>query len=818
MIKNYIKVAYRNLIKNRFYSLLNIIGLSVGVASFLLILLYVTDELSYDRFHADADKIFRVTTHFGSESGSQFATAPPPLSKALKNELPEVEATTRLLKWNDFTIQPLTGSNKNNVFRETRAFYVEASFFDVFQLDVLAGNPTTALKAPNAIVITESTAKRYFGQEPYENILGQNVLLGSNDPANITITAIVKDLPANSHFHFDLLCTNSFMFKEIFEMENWGWPIMHTYIRLRENTDTGKSALEVLEAKANHIVRKFAIPSLGQGYDKLKEETGAMEFQLQPLVDIHLHSKLLREHEPNGSIIYVYIFTSIAILIIIIACINFVNLATAKSANRAKEVGVRKVLGSSKSHLIGQFLAESFILCFISTFFAVGIVEVSKANFNQISGKMLSFSQIDEPWLVGSLLLVVIILSVLSGAYPAFYLSAFKPITALKGKLQTTRGGLKFRSILVVFQFTISISLIVCAFVIYQQLSFIQRKNIGFQKENVLIIHSDGEIQDQDRESFKNSLTTHSSIISASFSTGIPAPSEFHVRSFNLPSNTTKHGFNWYQADESYLRTLNLSLADGRNFSDEIASDSSAVLLNETAVETLGLTDPVGKEVILNEGDNDEVRLHVVGVIKDFNFESFYQKVKPLVIQNINNYYSRDYVLLKIAPGNVQEALNVTKAQWKAFQPRVPLTYTFLDEDFDKLFHSEQRLGQVVSLFTGLAIFVACLGLLGLTAFSSEQRSKEIGIRKILGASAFSVVMLLSKQFTRLLLIAFLIALPVSFFMMQQWLNNFVYKIEIEVYVFVMAGVTTLFIAWLTISYQSIKAALANPIDALKDE
>jgi putative ABC transport system permease protein len=814
MLRNYLKIAFRNLYRRKVFSCINISGLGIGIASCLLILLYVADELSYDRFLKNAPRIYRVTTHLRTEGkATAYATAPPPLAEAIRREFPEVQAVTRVLRWNDFTMRPESGVNRQKSFREKRVYYAESSFFEVFSYKLLAGDPATALAQPYSVVLTAAAARKYFGdQVRWNEVLGKNLLVGQ-DPWPCRITGVVETPPAQSHFHFDMLLYEPGLHREIFGGGNWSWAIVHTYLLLNP---AGKA--ESLEQKMQSLVAKYAVPAGGEAFEKMLDAGGRYAFGLQAIADIHLHSDLLREMAPNGQAAHVYIFTCVALFIVLIACVNFTNLTTAQAAQRAREVGVRKVLGSQKGDLVRQFLLESLLLSLLSTILALGLTRLAGPAFNQLTGKELAFNPLLQPWVLAGIAGLMLFTGLLAGTYPAFYLTAFRPVEVLKGTRFSGGGKYNLRNVLVVFQFALSTGLIICTLLVYGQLRFISQKHPGFEKENVLVIHNGGEINADKKEAFTQALLQEAALRSVSFTTSVPARQEFHMRHFNVEHSRQGYGFNWYQADEGYLRTMGLQLVAGRGFARHLASDTAAVLLNESAVRAMGLLKPVGTHLILNEGSNDEARLQVIGVVKDFHFESYHQRVKPLAIQYFHNVYLDDYILVQLAAGKASEGVAAAKARWQAFQPHVPFTYSFLDADFEALFRAEARLGRVMAVFTGLAIFTACLGLFGLVAFATRQRVKEIGIRKILGAPVHGIVLLLSKDFLKLIGVAFLVAIPAAWYVMHGWLQDFAYHISVRWWVFVLAGGVSLLIALLTISLQAIRAALANPVDSLRSE
>ncbi|MDN5204818.1 ABC transporter permease [Fulvivirgaceae bacterium BMA10] len=810
MLRNYLKIAFRNILKHKFYSILNVLGLAIGMASALLITLYIQHELSYDKFYEHSDRIYRLNTLY-EYSGFQnrYATTPPPLSKALMDEIPEVEAATRLFLWSDFTMRP--DNDLEKIFRETRVWHVDENFFKVLNFGLLEGDKETALMEPGSLILPKSTAIKYFGREAYDKkeIIGRTLLGGKDGGTVRKITGIMEDQPDNAHWQFDILiASNGPIGKE--GENNWSWNVGYTYVLLKEK------AGDAIDKKLDQIVEKYAMPFMGMTPAEFEAQNYRMRYVLQPITDIHLKSDYHKEIRPNGHIAYVYTFIAIAIFIILIACVNFMNLSTAQSANRAKEVGVKKVLGVSKGYLIGQFLTESILFSLIALVIAFGLVELFLNVYQRFFDNLISF----DIYNVSGWILTfsgTIFIGILAGIYPAFYLTAFEPVKVLKGNLRSGIKSKGLRNGLVIFQFTVSIALMICTIVVMKQVDYIRSKNLGFEKENVVVLQNDKEI-DERREEFKKFLSGQSKILSTSFSTGIPGLKQFHMRGFTQEGQQQDMGIRWYEADDSYLETLGIELVAGRNFNKEIISDTSGILLNEAAVKMLGLADPVGKYIIKNLGENDEERLRILGVMKNFNYESFRSQIKPLAIQYLDNFTFKDYITIRIAGGDIDRTLGQIKAGWNEFEPQVPMTMSFLDQDFDQLFKAEMRLKNIFGVFTGLAIFIACLGLFGLAAYTAEQRKKEIGVRKTLGATVANIATILSKNFVFTALIGFMLAIPISWFAMDKWLMVFAFKIELEPYMFLLSGLMAVFIAAITVSYQSIKAAIANPIEALKDE
>ncbi|MBB6327524.1 putative ABC transport system permease protein [Algoriphagus iocasae] len=808
MLKNYIKIAWRVLKKNRLYTGLNIFGLTLGISGFLMIMLFIQDELRYDSYLSDSDSIYRVSTHWGNFNSASYATAPPALGPRMESDIPEVEAVTRILKWNDFTIQPGSGVNKEQVFREEKVYYAEPNFFKVFDMPILAGSKEKALSEPNFIVITESLSRKYFGDISPQEVLGKVLLIGSNDPTPREIAAVIKDIPAQSHMHFDMLVYEPGMYQEIFLMDSWSWPILYTYAKIAEGNQ------QAVSSKLAQIVENYAMPSLNS-------EDGSTDYNLQlmPIQDIHLNSHLLREFEANSYESYVYIFSLVAIFVLLLACINFMNLATAKAGLRSMEVGVRKVMGSKKSQLVYQFLTEAFIIVLISIFLSLLVVQLSNSLFNQISGKDLQFNLIGNPMVLVAIPSLLIVLTLLSGFYPAFYLSSFKPLLIMKKQLSVGKNSHAFRNALVVFQFATSLTLIICTLMVQRQMNFIQNTNPGFDKDQLLIIHNDGEIQNHQREDFKGRFASSSHIQSLSFSTGIPMSGQFQMRSFNVQDAVEEQGMNWYEADADYIDTYQINLLAGRNFARTARADSGKVVINQQAAKFFGiLDDPVGQILTKNRGEDDEATLEVIGMVEDFNFESFRNEIKPLVIEYMDNYFLRDYITVRVQAGSMESGLAALEEAWKAYEPRVPMNYSFLDQDFARVYQSEMKMADLLKVLTLLSIIIACLGLFGLTAYTTHLRTKEIGIRKVFGASMMEIFMMLSASYLKLICISILFAIPLAIYFMDQWLEEFAYKTGLNIWVMILATISCLALALATIFFQSYKSIQADPVKSLKDE
>ncbi len=799
MLKNYLTIAVRSIIKQKFYSLINILGLSIGLAASFFVVLYVTDELSYDNFHHDLDHLYRVSLHARIAGQEVHVTNTcPPLATAMVEEIPEVSDALRTRRRFNMVIR-----NEDIAFTEDKVFDADSNFFSFFDFELLEGNPKTALENPNSIVLSKSMATKYFGDE---SPLGKMLTIGNQNTA-FNVTGIVQEVPSNSHFHFDiLLSASSFPYSS---NNIWLNNFLYTYFR----TDKGAD-LENVQFKLDELVAKYVGPEvqqfMGISMEQLKEQGGMYGFLPGPVKDIHLHSKFGDEPEPQGDITYVYIFGAIGIFILVIACINFMNLTTARSAGRAKEVGMRKALGSNRSTLIGQFLVESMLFALISLFVALLTVYLLLPGFNLISGKELHFNALSTPFMLGFMALITIFTGLLAGSYPAFYLTSFQVAAILKGKLNGTFKVGGIRSALVVFQFIISTMLIICTIVVYKQLVFTQNKNLGFNKDHVMIISNTSRLG-TNMDAFKNTLLSETVITTASYSNSV-IPGVNNTTVFRPAGTENDHMIGTYSGDYDHLEAFGFELVSGRNFNRDIPSDSSACLINQAAAKEFGWEDPLGKELFYPGNQRQYV---VAGVIKDFNFESLKNKVRPMVIMLTNR---GNILTVKLNTDNLSAAVDLVESKWKEMATGEPFDYSFLDDDFDRLYRSEQRLVKLFTIFAVFAISIACLGLFGLAAFVAEQRRKEIGIRKVLGASFMSITTLLSKEFTKFVFIAFIISVLPAYFLMDNWLQGFAFRINISIWIFLASGFIVMVIAIATVSFQSIKAAQANPVDSLKYE
>lgn len=807
MFINYLKTAVRNLFKRKGYSLINIAGLAIGIATCLLILMFVNDELSYDSFNNKADRIYRVAAAF-MQGGKNFnvAVIAPPVAQALIDECPEVENAVRFRQRGRFIFQ-----HKDNIFKETKVSYVDPSFFDIFSIPLLRGDPADALKQPNTLILSQKTAKKYFSDE---DPVGR--ILRLNDQTDFIVTGVFRDIPDNSHFHFDVLISMTSLAESKSKM--WLNQNFQTYILLQTKADPVS-----VEARFPDMIKKYMGSQIevfmGKSIEQLAEENEfSAKFFLQPLRDIHLHSDLIAEMEPTSNVRYIYIFFSIAIFILIIAAINYINLSTSLSAGRATEVGIRKVLGSFRSQLIRQFLTESVLLSIVSLFLSLGLLSFALPFFNKLSGKNLSMSALGNLYMLTAIGIITIFIGLVAGCYSSFFLSTFKPINILKGKI---RSGIKsgwLRRGLVVFQFAASIILITATFVVHNQLHYIQNKKLGYEKDQVIILTNTNLLGDQ-AEAFKNKMLGYPQIISATISGFLPVPSNRYTSTVlpegDIDSNLATSMENWI-VDYDYIQTMGMKVVSGRDFSRDYSTDNKAAIINQSAAKQFGWENPVGRRIGRISSDIKNVELYeVIGIVEDFHFESLKETIGPLVMFLGS---STDMISFRIDTQNIAGTIDLLRNVWKEFLPQQPIEYNFLDEQFSNIYQTEQRIGKIFGVFSGLAIFIGCLGLYALAAFTAERRTKEIGIRKILGASTSNIIRMLTKEFVILIASANIIAWPVAFWVMRGWLNDFSYRIPLNIWMFFSAGFLTLSIALLTVSFQAVKVALTNPSTSLRYE
>lgn len=811
MFQNYLKIALRNLKRQKSYTAINIAGLATGMACCLLLMLYVQHEFSFDRFHTSADRIYRV--NLSAKMGEMDilgGTTPPPLAQRLMQDFPEVERATRI-----FPLMTTMVRHGEKVFNESGVLATDENFFKIFSFRLLEGSSNLVLAEPRTAVLTRSAAEKYFGTE---SALGKTLLLGT-ERREFKVVGIVENPPSSSHFTFEILTSiSTYNVVKYFDW-SWVWAQLVTYVQLKEG-----ASVEALQAKLPQMVEKYA-PSaferIGQSFTELKKQGGHWDFLLQPLLSIRLYSGEAGNRLGDvGSIQTVTIVSAVAVLIIVLACINFINLATARSARRAKEVGIRKSLGVSRENLIVQFLAESFLVSVIAMIVALCLVELVLPSFNDFSGKTLSLNFIENPALVLTTLGLTVLVGIIAGAYPAFYLSSVKPVAVLSGKLRLGVRSGAVRNGLVIFQFAVSIALIACTTIVYTQLNYVRTANMGFTKENVVILDNTAELGAQ-AESLRQSFLSHSSILSASLTTSVPGRGAFI--DFYKPEQSALKDLTLssYLSDEHLLPTLGIEMALGHNFtSTSPAECQEGILINEEAAKRLGWADPIGQYIIYPGGDN-QPKYKVIGVMKNFNVQSLHAFIEPFaVFHSASKSYNirGSNMLVRIRAGQTEAAMAALEQEWKRMAGGVPFEYSFMDTEFERHYRAEQRLGKVMGFFTAMTIGIACLGLFGLAAFMAESRTKEIGIRKVLGASVASIIGLLSKDFLKLVVAAIVIATPLAYWLAGKWLQDFAYKVELSWWMFAWAGAAAIVVALVTVAGQSWRSARANPVQSLRSE
>jgi putative ABC transport system permease protein len=804
MVKNFFKVAFRNMVKQKFFSLINVLGLSIGIAASLFVVLYIVDELSYDLFHTDIEKIYRLDLT-GRLNGQEIETtnSSPPVALAMVAEIPEIESSVRIQELSDVIVTV----DEESFIEVSGIFFADSNFFEFFDFVLLEGDAKSVLNQPNTVVLTQKMATKYFGDEP---AIGKQLVL-FNSKTVYKVTGVAANPPSNSHFHFTTLITT--VGEDRFNSESWFNNSFQSYVKGFQVLDD----MPVVNNKIRVLTLKYAGPQLeqimGATFEQFEAQGNAYGYSLRPVKEIHLYSDNDDEIEAGGDIKYVYLFGAIGLFIILIACINFMNLSTAKSSGRAKEVGLRKTLGSARNQLTVQFLFESLIFAVISGLIAVVMVFILFPAFNSFAGKSIDVSQLWSLPMMATAFGVTLIVGLLAGSYPAFYLTSFNPADVLKGRVSTGARSGKLRGGLVVAQFTISIILIICTTIVYQQLTFTQDKNLGFEKSNTIVILNTARLE-TDNQAFKQNLEQQSSIFATSYTNNV-FPGVNNTTIFREFGADVDHIMGNYFGDYDHVEALGYSLVEGRPFSREFLSDSTGALVNEAVVKEMDWDNPIGEKIVFL-GNNEPTNLTVVGVLKDFHFESLHLDIRPIVIQLTQD--ANRMVVRFNDETDPRSAVELVQAEWEKLAPNELFQYQFMDDNFDALYRSEQKLGQIFYLFTGIAIFIACLGLLGLSAFVAEQRTKEIGIRKALGASMVSISTLLSKEFAKYVLIAIILAIYPAYYIMSDWLSGFAYRIDISAWIFVLSGATALIIALLTVSFQAIRASRVNPVNSLKYE
>ncbi|WP_420401298.1 ABC transporter permease [Flagellimonas sp.] len=811
MFKNHIKIAWRSLKKQPFFTFLNLFGLAIGIAGALLIALYIQDELSYDTMFADADRIHRINADikFGGED-RKFAVAPAPLAEALDNDFAEVELTTRFRTRGSVLIKR-TGTEVN--VKEQQSTFVDSTFLKMFGLKLLAGDPNTALKLPNTLLLTKTAAEKHFN---VNEAVGQTLEL--NNTQTFTVAGVVEDMPKNSFLrdHSVFMAMSGY---EDSRVVNWGSNNYQTFFKLIPSAKAAD-----LEDPLRAFLGKYVIPGVQQFMPGITEEQflaagNHLFYHSIPLTDIHLNSDRVAEISPNNNIQSIYILSFIAIFLLVLACVNFMNLSTAQSLKRAKEVGVRKTLGSNKVDLIRQFLVESGLVSFGALLLAILVAVIALPFFNDLADKAIVFPYA-SPAFWFSLVAAGVLLGVFSGSYPAFFMSKFIPVKVLKGSNSNSLGGSKVRNGLVIFQFAISVFLIIGTLVVYQQLEYIQNKDLGFSKEQVLVVNDVYTVGDQ-AESFKEEVKKLGFVKNATLTSFFPTPSSRGDSTFAPEDGVTDQERavsmqTWY-VDQDYVNTMGFDLIAGRDFDRRFKNDSTSIIINESALATMGLSpeEVLGKRFTSDWGLENPKFYSVIGVVKDFHFSPFREDIEALSLFLGDDTGS---MAIKLETADFQGALTSVQDIWRRLAPGQPFDYYFMEDSFNKTYKAEQRLGRIFFIFTTLSILIACLGLFGLAAFNAEKRTKEIGVRKVLGASVGQITYKLSADFLKLVAVAIVISLPVGWYAMNQWLADFSYRIEVKWWVLVLAAVLAVVISLLTVSYQSIKAAIVNPVNSLRTE
>lgn len=819
----FFKIAIRNLRKNKSFSLINLFGLSVGIAAFLLIALYIKDELNYDTFLKDADRIYQVNIsgNFGGEE-IEGAITPPPVGAALMEDFQGIESYTRIFQPGDVMISYKKDDIASKYFTESQVLAVDSNFLDIFRFEALHGNSSDALSAPHTIVLTEEMAQKYFNSI---DVVGQFLLYG-NEKVPYKVTSVLKNIPAQSSLQFDFLVPmQTYSVVEYFNW-SWIWLNVNTYVKVSESLAANPQTIQKIASQTPEMVKRRAAKAfarVGMPMDEFYKNGGHWDFYLQPYTNVHLHSAgIYNGLLQLGNIRTLYIFGIIAAFIVLLACVNFMNLSTAKSFNRARETGVRKVMGSSQKSLVIQFLSESILFSTLATLLACLLVKISLPLFNSLAVKQLSFNALFTDYFWIGIAAIALLTGLMAGSYPAFYLSAFRPVEVLKGGFITKGGNALIRNGLVVFQFVVSVALIICTIVVYNQLRYTQEKDLGLDQDNVLILSNTQRLEEQE-ETFRQEISNLSGVAAASISTNVPTGGAFGDRYIPVKAEGQELlvediALYSYMSDENFLPALDIQLATGRNFSKEF-SDSASVILNETAVRQIGWENPIGQYLLYPGGDY--TRYKVIGVVEDFNVESLHEVVRPFALfHHSSQTYQlpESFIIVKIESGQIRSTIAALESKWKGFVRDKPLDYNFLDARIAGLYKSEQQIGRVFIAFASLAIFIACLGLFGLAAFMAEQRTKEIGIRKVLGASVEHIVTILSKDFIRLVLLATLLAIPLAWWSMSRWLEVFAYRIQLQWWMFVLAGAAAIGIALFTVSFQAIRAAVSNPVESLRSE
>ncbi|HEY9046090.1 MAG TPA: ABC transporter permease [Ohtaekwangia sp.] len=821
MIRYYFLLFFRNIKRQKLFSFINLVGLTAGIVSTLLIYLYVQHEFSYDTFHKNAENIYRINQTFiwGEKDNKQFASLGPGVAYAIKAEIPEVKEVTRIQPPGNFLVTYAEGNDGIKSFDEGNILAVDSNFFDVFTFPLVKGDIKTALKKPHSLILTESTARKYFGNE---EAIGKLLEFGADSVKQTgEVTAIVKDVPDNSYIQFDMLISMNSFPAVMRSNDLWLWTTFETFVLLDE-----RASVAALESKLAPLPRKYAEGTLqramNQSFDDYIKSGKEWNLFVQPFTSIHLHStNVYNRLNSTGNITTVYTLMGVEVLIILLSCINFMNLSTAQYTRRIKESSLRKIMGSDKLQLALHFFSEAFMFCCLAALVGFGLIQILLPFFNVLTGNDLHLNLLQDQSVLWILLALIVVMSLLSGSYPAIFLSKFSPVEAMKGKVRTGTQGKAIRNGLVTFQFVISMILIVCTIVVFQQIRFLAQKDIGFDRENLLVVNRVEWVND--KETFLNALENIKGVQKASWCSAVP-PYIYDGDQFSAEGSGGKvTPINYLKADEEFVSTLGLELKVGRQFSKDIPGDKDRVILNETAARALGWNvdeQILGKKISYTGRGQFEV----IGVVRDFNYWSLNQVIQPMAIFHINGEVfsvGQQFAVMRVTPGDVdavKSLLASVEKDWKQFAGNNPFQYNFVDDSFDRNFKSEEKFGHALTVFAALAILIACFGLLGMIIYTLEQRTKEIGIRKVVGASVGNIWMLIVKDYTMLIMLAIVVSTPLCIWGLHHWLEEFQYRVSISAWPFVIAGGSILITAWIITSYHVIKAALTNPVKVLKDE
>jgi len=805
MIKNFFLTAFRNLTQKWSYSFINILGLTIGLASVIYIFLFVSFELSYDKMHNHYDRIYRMGVKgmlMNSEINQAITAAP--MAEALRNDYPEVAGACRLTTAGDWLM-----TYKDKKFNERYFLFADSTFFDIFSFKLIKGDPKTVLTEPRSIVFTESAAKKYFGNE---DPVGKTLKV-ENDTVLYQVTGLMQDIPENSHFTFDMLGSMTTLRRS--ESTFWVNHNYYTYILLNEGTDP-----EAFETKMQSLVEKYVGPQieqiLGVNMQEFEASGNSFGYFMQPLADIHLRSDLQYEIEANGNILYIYIFISVAVFILVIASINFTNLATARAANRATEVGVRKVLGAQKKQLVAQFLTESFLITLLSLALAVVALEVVMPYLNNITQIPLAINYFSSWYTLPGFLLLIILVSFMAGSYPAFFLASFRPVAVLKGKLKLGAKNGMLRSALVIVQFVVSVFILLSTYTVSDQLHYMLNKDLGFEKEHVLMIRRSDGLRNQ-MESFKSEVKNLSGVVEITNARNYPGINFSNNTFFKEGEQTNTYLLNQAWVSFDYEKTFGFEMLKGRFFSKDFPTDSNAIVINESAVKSLGLDEPVGKNLLLPAGENEYRPLKIIGVVKDFHFKSLHTTIEPAAFTLLPGNWE-GVVCVKLRPENINNTISSIQNIWESFTSQYPFEYFFFDDHMEDLYQAEKRTSSIFIIFSLLSVVIALFGLFGLISFITEQRKKEIGIRKTFGSTSLNIVVIICKDILKLIIIATLISWPIAYWVMNKWLQDFSYRVDIHFIMFLVIPLITMLVSLLVVIYQALKAAFRNPAETLRYE